>query len=105
MEMIHGLPAVGLAVDDKARSLFAAALAYGKFLGFKEEPSGKTLVAGAKLHTIGDMPLGYQKKVDRRLGLHIVKSQHLAVFVDLFSGNFPGNDFTEYAIAHRRNLS
>jgi hypothetical protein len=105
VEMVYGLSAVSLAVDNKAGALFAAAQISGKFLGLEEEPSGKALVSGVKFHNIPDMPFGNKEKMKRRLGIHIVKSQHLAVLIDFISGDFSGNNFTEYAVAHGFTLS
>jgi hypothetical protein len=95
MKMIHGLPAVGLAVDNKAGALFAAAQSGGKLLGLEDEPSGKVRVSIFKLHNVPDMPFWNQEEMKGRLGVHIVESQHIAVLIDFFRGYFPGNDFAE----------
>jgi hypothetical protein len=100
MEVVHGLAAVALAVDNKTGALFAAAQGGSKLLSLEEEPPDKTLVSRLKLHDIPDMPFGNQEKMKRRLGIHIVKGQHFAVFINFFRGNLPGNDLTEYAVAH-----
>jgi len=39
MKVIHGLAAVGLAVDHETRAVFGAAGVLGEFLGFEKQPS------------------------------------------------------------------
>jgi hypothetical protein len=80
MKVIHGLPAVGLAVDDKAGAFFGAALPGGEFLGCIEKPAQQGGAAVPKLHDIRDVLFGDHQKMDRRLGGGIVEGENILVF-------------------------
>jgi hypothetical protein len=100
VEVVHGLAAVGLAVDHKAGALFGAALFRRKLLCLKEEASQEGMIPALQFHDIPDVPFGDDKKMNRRLGRDVVKGQKLVILVDLFGRNFTGRDFTENTVAH-----
>jgi hypothetical protein len=101
VEVIHGLAAVGLAVNHKAGAFFAAALFHRQFLGLVEQPSQKNRSGSpAGFHNVPDMLPGNHQEVYRRLGDGVVEGQHFIIFIDLPAGNFPGGDFTKNTVAH-----
>jgi hypothetical protein len=82
--MIHGLTAVGFAVNDKTGALFAAAQAGGKLLRTEKEPPQKARVGFVSFHYMRDMPFGDDKEVNRRLGVHVVEGQKFIILKNLF---------------------
>jgi hypothetical protein len=84
VEVVHGLAAVGFAVDDEAGAVFGAALFRGQFLGFEKEASQKTGVGGFRGHDIRYVPFGDDEEVYRRLGGYVVKGEEFVVFVQFF---------------------
>jgi hypothetical protein len=102
VEVVHGLAAVGLAVDHEAPSLFGAALFRRKLLGLKEQTPQEGLIPVLQFHDVPDVPFGDDEKMNRRLGRDVVKGKKLVVFVDLFGRDFTGRYFTENTIAHTR---
>ena len=105
VEVIHGLAAVGLAVDDKPGALFAAAKFFGNFLCLKQKPPQEDSVGGFQFHYVPDMPFGNHQKMNRRLGIHVVEGQEFVVLENLFGRDLPLYDFTENAVAHGFSLS
>jgi hypothetical protein len=100
VEVIHGLSAIGLAVDHEAGAPFGAALFRRKLLGLKEEAPQEGLIPALQFHDVPDVPFGDDKKMNRRLGRNVVKGKKLIIFVDLFGRNFTGRYFTENTVAH-----
>jgi hypothetical protein len=100
MDMIHRLPAVGLAVDYEAGASFGAALLRRQFLGLVEEPPQESLIAFFQFHHIGDVPLGDYQKMYRRFGIHIVKGQNFVILVDFSAGYFSLYDLAEDTVSH-----
>jgi hypothetical protein len=100
MKMIYGLAAVGLTVDHKPGAIFGKAQFHSQFLGLVQQPSGQVYVFGLKFHDVWDMLFGDQKKMHRRLGGDIVKSQRLIVLVYFLARDLTFYDFTKNAIIH-----
>jgi hypothetical protein len=100
VEVIHGLTAVGFAVDHKAGAFFGAALPGRQFLGLKKKPPQQSLVFAPGFHYVPDVPFGDNKKMHRRLGRNIMEGQEFIVFVDFFGRNFSRRNFTENTAAH-----
>jgi hypothetical protein len=84
VKMVHGLAAVGFTVNDKTGALFAKAQAGGNLLRTEKEPAQKTRIGFGSFHYIRDMPFGDNKKVKRRLGVHIVEGQKFIILKNLF---------------------
>jgi hypothetical protein len=42
--------------------------------------------------------------MNRRLGGDVVEGQHPVIFVDLFAGDLPGNNFAENAFIHNKRV-
>jgi hypothetical protein len=105
VQVIHGLAAVGLAVDHEPGAPPGAAQFRSKLLSLKEDAPQKGLVPAFQFHDVPDVPFGDDQKMNRRLGRDIVKGQKLVIFVDLFGRNFTGRYFTKNTITHKRILS
>ena len=95
VDMIHCLASVGFAVNHKAAALFSTALGSGKFLSFKKHLPHEGRIVSIQLHYVFDMLFRNNKKMHRRLGVYVIKSQKLIIFVQLAGRNFPINDFTK----------
>jgi hypothetical protein len=100
VEVVHSLAAVGLAVDHESGAHFGTTLFCRKLLGFKENAPQESLIPALQFHDVPDVPLGDDKKMNRRLGRDVVKGQKLVIFVDLLGRNFTGRYFTENTVAH-----
>jgi hypothetical protein len=79
VEVIHGLPAVGFAVDDKAGAFFGAALSGGEFLGLVEQPAQQGRAVFPGFHDVRDVFFGDYQEMDRRLGGGVVEGEHVLV--------------------------
>jgi hypothetical protein len=100
VDMIHRLPAVGLAVDHEAGAFFGTALVCRQFLGLVEEPPQEGRVALFQFHHIGNVPLGNHQKMYRRLGVYIVEGKKFVILVDFFAGYIPLYYSAENTISH-----
>jgi hypothetical protein len=98
--MVHSLAAVGFAVDYKTGTIFGAALFRRKLLGLKEEAPQEGLIPALKFHDIPDVPLGNNKKMNRRLRHNIMKGKKLIIFINLFRRNFTGRYLAENTVTH-----
>jgi len=83
VEVIHGLSAVRLAVENKAAALIGASVALGKFLSLEKQPSQEGRI-GRRFHYVCDMFFRDHQKMYRRLGVYVVESQKLFILVNLF---------------------
>jgi len=84
VEMIHGLTAVRLAVDNEPCAFFTAAAALGKFLGFEKQPSQESRIRGVQFHYVRDMSFRNHQEMYRRLGIYVMESQKFLILVNLF---------------------
>ena len=105
VKMIHGLPAIGLAVNDKAGALLGAALSGRKFPGLVEDPAQQGRVTVPKLHDVRDVLFGDYQKMNRRLGGNIVKGENLFVLKDLPGRNFAFYDSTKNTVTHKISVA
>jgi hypothetical protein len=104
VEVIHGLTAVGLAVDHKPGAPFGTALFRGQFLGLEQKLPQEGAVPRVQLHNIPDVFFGDHQEMNRGLGGNIMEGQHTVILIDLFAGNLPGDDFTENTIVHNKKV-
>jgi hypothetical protein len=102
MEVIHGLPSVGLAVDHKTSAFFSAAKGCRQFLGFVEQLPGQRRVLRRYLHDIPDVLPGDHQKVNRRLGSRVMKRENFIILKNLAARYFAFRDFTKNTIVHTK---
>jgi hypothetical protein len=100
VDVVNGLAAVALAVDDKPRSFFSAAQFFCQLLGFIENLPQKAAVSRFQVHNARDMPFRDDEEMHRRLWVHIMKGKHIVILVDFLAGDFPLNNFTENTVTH-----
>jgi hypothetical protein len=105
MKVIHGLPAVRFAVNNKAGALPGAALSGRKFPGLVENPAQQSRVTIPKLHDVRNVLFGDYQKMNRRLGGNIVKGENLLVLKDLPGRNFALYDSTKNTVTHRISVT
>jgi hypothetical protein len=101
VEMIHRLPAVGLAVDYKPGAFFAASQLYRQFPRRINELPGQSRVAFRYFHDIPDVLFGNYQKVNRRLRRGVMEREDFVILENFFGGNFSPCDFTENAVIHK----
>ena len=95
VQVIHGLSAVGLAVDHKTGALFGAAVFFGEFLGFYKQLPKQCHVGGFSFHEVFYVFFGYYQEVNRRLGVDVGKGEKFIIFIQLFGRDFPADNLTE----------
>ena len=105
VQVIHRLPAVGLAINNKARSLFSAALLFCKFLGSEKQLSKQRSVIQRSIHNIFYVLFWYYKEMHRRLGVYVAKGDKFVILEQLLGRYFPFDYFTKYAVAHAARIT
>ncbi len=100
MDVVDRLPAIGLAVEDEARSLLDASEILGESLGPEDQATDEDAVLGREFHEVRDMPLGNDEEMHRSLRRDIVEGQQVLVLVNLSGGHFAAHDLAEDAVAH-----
>jgi len=91
VQVIHGLSAVGFAVDHETGALFGAAILFGDFLGFYKQLPKQGCVGGFAFHDVFYVFFGYHQEVNRRLGVDVGEGKKFIIFIQLFGGDFPAD--------------
>ena len=101
------LAAVVFAIDDLAISRVADTFLSRDLGGVKNHLTEHRHVFRGQIVHRGDVLLGNNQEVDRRLRMDIVKNDNIVIFEDFGGGNFAGDDFTEdtFGISHMSSLS
>ena len=104
--MVNGLPAVPSAVNDQAITAFVYLKRAGRFIGGVNETIRGAWKGGrSDLMNAGNVFFGDHQRVDRRLGIDVLDTQHIVIFEDDLAGNFAGQDLAEQAIRIRHHAT
>ena len=88
VDVMHGLPAQVIAVHHHAEPL-RASLLHGQALGGVEDVPGQGPVIFGELVEAGDVALGDDQEMHRRLRADVMEGQHLVVLVQRAAGISP----------------
>lgn len=72
--------------------------------GFGKQMAQQSRILGARFRNTRNHPLGDDQHMHGRLGIYIVKSQHLIVFVNDMRRNFTCDDLFENRLAHGNSM-
>ena len=94
VDVVDGLSALLVAVHHHAET-FLAALLPGQALGDEEHVSGQQPVFFAQVGEGGNVLLGDDQEMHRRLRADVVEGDDLIVFVELARRDLPGGDLAK----------
>lgn len=100
MQVEHRLAAVPARVHNQPVAALGDALLLGDLVADEQQMSEQARVGFIQLSHGGHMPARDHQRVDRSLGIDVVKGDALVVFVDDFGGNRLRGDLAEQAVAH-----
>ncbi len=99
--MIDSLSAIGTRVDDYAETVVEMLL-LGDFVRGEKELTQKIGIGGRRVREGGDVSLGDDQDMHRRLWMDVGKREHVIVLIKTRDGDCACGDFAEEAV---RNCS
>jgi hypothetical protein len=104
VNMKHLLSGILVAIHKQAIAPFGHALFFGDYFGGREHVADELFVFRQHVIHRGDLLIGHDQNVHRRLGVDIPKGGHLVITKDDIGGDFTLDDLAENS-RHGRLLS
>ena len=96
--MENRLSGVKAVIDDHPVTALIKTLFGSDGLGNKEQVPDELTVRDNKTVNVGNMFFRHDERMDRRLGIDVLKSDRMLIFVDYCCGDFSRDDLAKQAV-------